>query len=333
VKPIRLVLVAVAVLVLGGTVAVLLRRDGDARDEILASGTVEATTADVGFALGGRLLVVHVREGDRVQAGQELARLESSELEARRSAAEAQVAGAEAALAELVSGPRPQEIAHARAALAAAEERHRDAVRDADRLRRLYAGGAVSREALDKAETQLAVLAAQVTQAQEQLETLVRGTRTERLAAARAQLQQARAQLGQVEAQLANARVSAPWSGLVTVRHREPGEAVPAGAPVVTVTDLEDRWVRIYVPEADVARIAEGQDARISADGYPDRSYEGSVIHIASEAEFTPRNVQTPEERTKLVYAVKVRVTRDAEHHLKPGLPVDVLLTPRPGGG
>jgi HlyD family secretion protein len=273
---------------------------------------------------------VLVREGDTVTAGQMLARLERSELEARRSAAAAQVAAAQAVLAELVRGARPEEIAQARAALEAAEARRADARRDAERTRRLLEGGAVSREARDKADAQLAVSEAQYAQVREQLAALESGTRRERIAGARAQLDQATATQAQVDALLANGVAAAPWKGLVTVRHREPGETVAAGAPVATIMDRDDRWVRIYVPEADIARIGEGQDARIAADGYPDRTYAGRVVHISAEAEFTPRNVQTPEERTKLVYAVKVRITDDPENHLKPGLPVDVRLTPRP---
>jgi HlyD family secretion protein len=114
---------------------------------------------------------------------------------------------------------------------------------------------------------------------------------------------------------------------LVTVRHREPGETVSSGVPVLTVMDPEDRWVRIYVREDRIGEVSLGQSATITSDTYPDRSYSGEVVFIASEAEFTPRNVQTTEERVKLVYAVKVRITGDPSHHLKPGIPADVVLS------
>jgi HlyD family secretion protein len=323
-------MIVLAIILAGIIVAIVLTRGGrDGSDEIVASGTVEATAADIGFAVSGRILEVLVEEGDTVVAAQPVARLERAELEARRAAAAAQVAAARALLSELIRGPRAEELAQARAVAAAAQERREDAQRDAERTRRLFEGGAVSREARDKANTQLVVAEAQYAQAREQLAALEAGTRRERIAAARAQLEQAQAAQAQVDALLDNAVASAPWKGLVTVRHREPGETVVAGAPVATILDPDNRWVRIYVPEADIARIAHGQAARISADGFPDRTYTGEVVHIAAEAEFTPRNVQTPEERTKLVYAVKVRITADPEHHLKPGLPVDVRLTPR----
>jgi HlyD family secretion protein len=112
----------------------------------------------------------------------------------------------------------------------------------------------------------------------------------------------------------------------VTIRHREPGETVAAGAPIVSVIDLADRWVRIYVPEDDIGRVRIGQPASITVDSWPDRTYEGRVVFIASEAEFTPSNVQTQKERVRLVYEVKVRITGDPGYELKVGTPADVRL-------
>jgi len=112
----------------------------------------------------------------------------------------------------------------------------------------------------------------------------------------------------------------------VTTRHREPGEAVGAGSPVLTLLDPDDRWVRIYVREDAIGRVRLGMDAEIRSDTWPDRVYRGEVVFIGAEAEFTPRNVQTTEERTRLVYPVKVRITDDTGFELKPGVPADVTL-------
>src|SRR6185295_10933926 len=117
-----------------------------------------------------------------------------------------------------------------------------------------------------------------------------------------------------------------PFDGLVTVRHREPGEIVPAGSPVLTLINPGDRWVRIYIKEDRVGKVRLGSRATITSDTFPGKSYPGEVAFIASEAEFTPKNVQTTEERVKLVYAVKVRIVGDADYGLKPGLPADVRL-------
>ncbi len=294
--------------------------------EIRASGTVEATDADLGFQLAGRIESILVREGASVQSGQEVAFLDPAELLARRSSAEAQGEAARALLAEMESGFRLEEIEEGRAALRQAEERRDDALRDSGRAQRLFDGGGISQEMLDKALTAFRVAEAGVDQAQQRVQILEDGVRPERIAAQRAVVAQAEAAVAQIDAAMSNAVVTVPFPGIVTLRHREPGETVSPGLPVLTVMDPEDRWVRIYVREDRIGAVSLGQLATISSDTYPDRSYEGEVVFIANEAEFTPRNVQTTEERVKLVYAVKVRITGDPSHDLKPGIPADVVL-------
>ncbi|HWM94175.1 MAG TPA: HlyD family efflux transporter periplasmic adaptor subunit [Thermoanaerobaculia bacterium] len=302
------------------------RRPENPDGALVASGTVEATDAQLGFQAPGRIVSLTPREGDRVTAGQELARLDRAELEARRAQSQAQVEAAQSALAELEQGSRREEIAQARAALAVTEERRQDAERDLARTRRLFEGGAVSREALDNAQVALDVARAQRTQAAEQVRLVEAGPRQERKAVARAQVSQAEAAVRGVEASLFNTTITAPFDGVVTVRHREPGEVVPAGSPVLTLMDPRSRFVRIYIPENRVGAVRLGTRATITADTYPDKTYPGEVSFIASEAEFTPKSVQTTEERVRLVYEVKVRVTGDPGFDLKPGLPADVRL-------
>ncbi|MES1241514.1 MAG: HlyD family efflux transporter periplasmic adaptor subunit [Acidobacteriota bacterium] len=323
------IVIPIVLLAAAGTAAWYFTSSRRARPDdgaLVASGTVEATDAQLGFQAPGRVIAIAPREGDRVTAGQELARLERSELEARHAQAEAQVEAARASLAELERGSRQELIAQARAALAAAAERRADAGRDLDRTRRLYDGGAVSREALDKAQTVVDVARSQQTQAAEQLRLLQAGPSRETKDAARAQVAQAEAAVQGVEATLGNTVLAAPFDGVVTVRHREPGEIVPAGSPVLTLMDPRSRYVRIYIPENRVGAVRVGSRASITADTYPGKTYPGEVSFIASEAEFTPKSVQTTEERVRLVYEVKVRVTGDPGFDLKPGLPADVKL-------
>lgn len=191
-------------------------------------------------------------------------------------------------------------LAQARAQLKVTEARLSEAQRDLDRSATLLAGGAIGQEAFDKA--QLAFNVASSDRAQ------------------------ARAAVQVIEAVLANMVIRASFDGVVAVRHHEPGETVPAGSPVLTVLNPDDRWVRIYIPERQVGAVHLGQKAAITTDTYPDRHYTGEVTYIASQAEFTPRNVQTTEERVKLVYAVKVRIVDDPKFGLKPGIPADVRL-------
>ncbi|MBI3608927.1 MAG: HlyD family efflux transporter periplasmic adaptor subunit [Nitrospirae bacterium] len=304
-------------------------RDGLGR----ASGTVEATDAQIGFQAAGRIQDLAVREGQAVRVGQELAHLDRAETEARRQQAIAQVEAARALLEELERGSRKEEVAQGRAALAAATERLRDAERDIERTQTLFDGGAASREALDKARVALDVAKSQYEQAREQVTILETGPRREKIEAQRAQVAQAEAAVRVIDATLANMTLRAPFDGVVTVRHREPGEIVAAGSPVLTVMDPADRWVRIYVPETRIGAVRLGQAAEITSDTYPDKSYRGEVVFIASQAEFTPKTVQTTEERVKLVYAVKVRIAQDPTSDLKPGMPADVRLDLGPGHG
>jgi len=323
--PIRVLLGLGAVALVVAVLVVAIRRDG-AEGAIVASGTVEITEATLGFQRPGRIERLDVREGDVVAAGQEIAALDRSELLAERQVAASQRAGAAARLAELEAGSRSEEIAQAREALRAAVERAANAAREAERARRLFEGGAISERQRDAAATALGITGADRAAAAERLALVETGPRSEQIAAQRAVVAQAAASLARVDAALDLAVIRAPFAGRVTLRHREPGETVSAGAPVVSVSDQADRWVRIYVRGDEVGRLALGQPAEITADAFPTRTYGGEVIYISDEAEFTPRTVQTTEERVKLVYRVKVRITGDPGFDLKPGLPADVRL-------
>jgi len=319
------ILPIVAVIVVAVALYFILRPRGDA-GALDASGTVEATDAQLGFQAAGRIDTILVDEGDRVKADQLLARLDVSELTARRAQAAAQLAAAQAGLTELEHGSRTQEVQQGRDALAAAEQKLADARRDLDRTRQLFNGGAVSRESLDKAQTAFDVAQSSRDQAAQALQLLEVGPRPERIEAQRATVAQAHATVAQIDAMLANAQIHAPFAGVVTVKDREIGETVSGGAPVLTVTNLDDRWVRIYIPETRIGAVHLGEAATITADTYKGKVYRGAVSFIASEAEFTPKNVQTTDERVKLVYAVKVRITSDSSYDLKPGIPADVQL-------
>jgi HlyD family secretion protein len=305
-------------------------RDGGNGDAPSASGTVEATEARLGFQFAGRIAEILVREGQAVRADAVLARLDDAELEARRRQATARVAAAEALLVELQRGSREEEIAQAAAAVEAARQRYADAQRDRERNRRLYEGGAISLELYQKSATQAEVQEAQLKQAAQQLQLVREGPRQERIEAQRAQVAEARAALSAAEAALANTTIVAPNSGVVTVRHHEPNEIVAPGQPVLTLMDPSDRWVRIYVPEHRIGAIRLGSPAVIRSDTYPDKRYSGRVIYISPVAEFTPKAVQTTEERVRLVYAVKVRIEDEPELELKPGMPADVTLQMAP---
>ena len=290
---------------------------------LAVSGIVEATESRLGFQSAGRIADVTPHEGDRVEKGSAIARLDTSEADARRKQAVARVDAMKAALQELLSGSRDEEIRQAAANVDAARTRVDDAKRDLDRNRRLYAGGAISFELLQKTEAAAAVADAQLRQAIEQQRMVRTGARQERIDLQRAQVREAEASLAGVDAFLGNTTIAAPVEGIVTVRHHEPNETIAPGQPIVTMIDPNDRCVRVYIPENRLGAVRLGSQATIKSDTFH-RTYPGVVSFIASEAEFTPKNVQTNEERVRLVYAVKVRITGDPAMELKPGMPVDV---------
>ncbi len=323
----RLLIVPIVVVVLVVVGWLLLRGGNRNGGGITASGTVEATEADLGFQVAGRVEDVLVHEGDAVVKGDALAHLEQDELRARRDAASAQLSAARALLRELQRGSRPQEREQAQSSVEAARRKAQEAQAALNRTRKLFEGGAVSREALDQAETAYTVARTQAEQAQQQRSLVDVGPRAERVEAQQAVVRQAEAAIAQVQAILDNTVILAPFNGVVTVRHREPGESVTPGLPVVTLMNTSERWVRIYVREDQVGRVRIGAAAHITSDSHPGKTYNGRVTFIATQAEFTPRNVQTAEERVKLVYAVKVAIIGDAANQLKPGVPADVALT------
>ncbi len=306
--------------------ALVIACHGTKSDELRASGTVEATDAQLGFAAGGRIAWIGPREGDAIQAGVVLATLDTAQAAARLAQAQGQQSAARAQLLELQRGSRPDEVAQARAAERAAARSRDLAEQELARARRLADSNVVSRQTLDQAQTAYEVAASRSEQAQAQLRLLEQGPRQERIASQRAQVQAAEAQVQVAQAALSDMVLRSAFDGLVTVRHREPGETVAPGAPVLTIINPDDRWVRIYVPENRIGAVHLGERATITSDTYPDRQFAGEVTHVASEAEFTPRNVQTKEERVKLVYAVKVRIVGDTALVLKPGTPADVEL-------
>jgi HlyD family secretion protein len=323
--------VLAVVLLFAGALAFAFRdrlpwRAREPESALSASGTVEATEAQLGFPVAGRIEAVTAREGDRIEVGQEVARLDRSEALARRDEALSRIESARALLRELEVGFRSEEVAQARAARDAAATRLEDARRDLERSRTLESGGALPKEALDKSQLGVELAEKELLTAEEQLRLLEAGPRPERIEAQRAALAQAEASLRAIDAALDQMTLEAPFDGLITVRHREPGEAVSAGAVVLTLMNPEDRWVRIYVREDRIGEVRVGASASIRCDTFPEKRYEGEVRFISPEAEFTPKNVQTAEERVRLVYAVEVRITSDAEGDLKPGMPADVLL-------
>jgi HlyD family secretion protein len=287
-------------------------------DLLRVSGNIEVTDVEVSFRIPGWVEARPAAEGEVIEAGQPVARLESTEVALR----EAEVRSFAAELDALEAGSRPQEIAVARAGVRHAEAEVQRAAAEFERQRDLLAREVVSRQVYDQAEAEYAVARSQLEEAQEQLKLVEEGPRQEEIARARARLEQAEQSLAIARTRLGYATLASPISGIVLSENVEAGEYVVPGVPVVTVGDLVNAWLRAYVNETDLGRVKLGQPVCVTTDTYPDKVYPGTVSFIASEAEFTPKTVQTTEERVKLVYRVKIDIP-NPDLELKPGMPAD----------
>jgi len=292
---------------------------------VIASGTVDATEVSISFRTPGILRLRPVDEGSVVKAGQVLAELDTREGSARLRQAQAAETAALARLRDLEQGYRPQEIAEAQAQVQLARANLANLQDEAKRSEDLFRTGAVSRQRRDKDETAAAVAQEQHRAAAERLKLLQAGFRKETVAAARAQVAEAQAVVETVGVALEDLQARSTTDGTVTRKHAEVGETLASGRPVVTVTDLSQPWVRVYIPENQIGKIRLGAPARIRIDTYPDREFTGRVSYVSSQAEFTPKNVQTQEERVKLVFAVNV-AAENPDGTLKPGMPADVTI-------
>ena len=289
------------------------------------SGNIEITDAEVSFKIAGRVVERSASEGESVKAGQSVARLDTSELAQEVALRSAEVRAAEASLAELVTGSRPEEIAQSEAVVRRMQADVARARADFKRLKKLYEQDNVSGQDYDAAKSAVEVTTAKLGEAQEQLRLVQKGPRIEKVERARAQLQQAKEALALAETRLGYATLTSPLTGVVLSHNIEPGEFVAPGTPIVTVGDLAQVWLRAYIDETDLGRVKVGQVVKVTADTYPDKVYEGRVSFIASQAEFTPKSVQTKKERVKLVYRTKITV--DNPHmELKAGMPADARI-------
>lgn len=411
----RIIPVVIILAVAGAGVWWLTQQSKQVEAGLAASGTIEARQVRVAVEVSGRVVEALAEEGQQVEAGQVLLRLDDSLLVAQRAQAEAAVAVARAQRDVVAAGPRPEQLEAARAtismtqaALAAAqadlgrltagagyaeiaaaqaavaqaqaqlesaqatqraareqhdrtlecvevrkpdgsvekvcpalgplEEQARYNLKAADeavtaaqvavkaaqaRLNKLYKGA--TEDEINAARARVAAAQAQVEQAQAQYRLLEAGPTAEQLAAADAAIAQAQAALQVLDVQAARLVVRAPLSGVVLARNVEPGEVLAAGAVAFVLGRLDELELVVYLPEDRYGQIRLGQPARVTVDSYPNQVFTGTVVYIADQAEFTPRNVQTAEGRRIMVFAVKLNLP-NPDGKLKPGMPADVVF-------
>jgi membrane fusion protein YbhG len=273
------------------------------------SGTIETDEVHVASRHGGRVEKLPAREGAILTNGQTIAILDAPELRAQRAQVEAE-------LAELVAGPRKEEIATARAESEAVAAELELARLEAKRAEQLFADKTVPESERDRAATRVATLEKSLAASRSRYDLLLAGTRPERIARARARLDE----LATHEREL---RVTTPTNCVLEVLSVKVGDVLPPNRELATLLMIEHLWVRVYVPQPWLGHIQLDQQVRVRADSFPEKEFAGTVEQIGRAAEFTPRNIQTPAERIKQVFAVKVRLPAD---QLRAGMSVDVFF-------
>jgi HlyD family secretion protein len=294
------------------------------RDKPDGSGSVEATEVRVSAEVAGRLISVYAQEGAAVTAGQVVAEIDDSLYRLRCSEAEAAEKLAAAQLDLVTAGSRGEDIQRARALLKEAEAAAWAAGQNWKRVQDVFAQQGVSAGQADEAKAAAERTEAARAAAEETVKRLTAGSREQEIRVARAALDAASARLAMANRALRDVAVRAPVDGTVTLKSAEAGEVVAVGTPLVTIARLNEVWISVYLPERAIASLKLGQAARVRVDGY-DRDLHGVVTFVSPEAEFSPKNVQTADERAKLVYRVKVALPNSGGI-LKPGMPADAWM-------
>jgi len=310
---------------LAGTVVLATACRNQPEPNLHLSGNIEVISVGASFRVAGKVLERPVDEGQVVQAGQLLARLDARDLEQQVAMRRADAGTARAALDAVLAGSRPEEVEASKAALEQASADLRRLEPDEARIRDLYQKGILSVRDFEAAKAAFEAARGKVRQAEQQFALVKKGPRKEDIDQLRSRFEGAQQALALAETQLGYATLTAPVGGVILSKNVEAMEYVAPGTAVVTLANLGQVWLRAYVEEADLGRVKVGQQAFITSDTYPGKRYEGRVSFIASEAEFTPKTVQTRKERSKLVYRIKVDIPNPAME-LKPGMPVDAEI-------
>jgi HlyD family secretion protein len=302
-----------------------LTRKAAPANQLQLSGNIEAHEALVSFKVQGRINALPVEEGQQVAQGAILARLEDGDYRQHVRMDEAAVGVSASNLALSLAGTRVQEVKASQQSVVDAHADLDEKTIDSERAQRLFAKDEISAQDRDLAATALKRAQAAFQAARQRYDQAQEGSRKEEKAIARANLNQAQANLGLSQVNLSYTVLCAPAAGVVTVRQAELGEVVSPGSPVVTLADLDHIWLRAYIAETDLGRVRWGQEATITTDTYPGKQYRGRISFISSSAEFTPKSVQTNEERVTLVYRIKIDID-NFNHELKPGMPADARI-------
>lgn len=285
--------------------------NGNDGTSIEATGTIEATEITLSAQAGGQVKRIIVDEGSSVRSGDTLLIIDDTDWRYQMEQARGGYEMAEAQYKLALKGAREEDIIQA-------EANYKNAEADFKRLEDLYRTKSASEKQLDDARTRFTI-------SQQIWEKTKRGLRAEEIESARARRDQARGVLNSLQKKVNDCNVVAPISGAITKRFVESGELAGIGSALYRLSDLSTMDITIYVTEKDLPKIQLNQKAFVTIDAFPEKKYEGKVVFISSIAEFTPKNIQTKDERTKLVFSIKVKVP-NTDGTLKAGIPADVTM-------
>lgn len=299
--------------------------DNENKNQITASGTIESVNVTVSSKVAGQVLKLNFREGDRVKAGDLLIELDHDMLDIQLRQAEAGVDLAYAQLKLLKSGARIEDIKQTEELLKQAKINLDLAELDKERIAQLYNENAITKQQYDAAIARYDVALAQLNSARENLHKIKSIIRPEEIESAMANLKRAISGVDLLKENIEECKIYSPVGGFVSKKFIEAGENISPATSLLRISNLETVDLVIYIPETDLAKVKLGMDAEVKIDSFKEKIYIGKIIFISPEAEFTPKNIQTPEERTKLVFAVKIQIP-NPQFELKPGLPADATI-------
>ncbi len=289
---------------------------------IEASGNIEATNVIVSSKVNGEIEKILYDEGQFVNEGDTVMMIDNETLQLQLEQAEAGVESARAQLNLLKNGARKEDITQAEEAVKQAQVSYDLAKKDKERMQNLNQSNSISQNQYDNAEAKFELAQAQLKSAKENLTKLKNFARPEEIQQAEANLNRQIAASKLLKKSINDSYVQSPINGVIVDKFFEKGETVTQMSSLFKVSDLRTVDLVIYVSEEELGKVKLGQQADVSVDAYPGKTYPGKVIYISPEAEFTPKNIQTKDERTKLVFAVKVRID-NPKYELKPGMPAD----------
>ncbi|MBI5730493.1 MAG: efflux RND transporter periplasmic adaptor subunit [Ignavibacteriales bacterium] len=299
---------------------------GNNRNSIIEeSGTIEATESVISSQAAGKIIKIIKDEGAQVRAGDTIIMIDHEALDIQRKQMIANREIAKAQLDLLINGARKEDINQSGQMLNQTEANYEIARSDKERMENLIKANTITQKQYEDARARFDIAQAQLNSAKENFNKIKNIARPEEIAQAKANYQKAEAVVESIDKNIRDCYVTSPMNGFVIKKFIELGETVSMLSSLFKLADLSKTKVTIYVSETEIGKIKLGQKAEIKVDSFPDKSFEGKVIYISSEAEFTPKNIQTKDERTKLVFAVKIEIPNQ-KFELKTGLPADIKL-------